>query len=336
MRKDESAFDRANPEAAEQSASWTTNGTAPPDPATADAGGPGTEAATATAPTAPAGDATTESTPDDDGAAFLAELVRAMQTTAGAEHLRVSEDAERRQQAHVDRIRAREAAEADELRSLSDGDVKGIDSWADAEIARIQRERERRILARRRDLETSIEDHRALVAREIAGVEAAVLAYRAEVEAFFSRLDTLTDPVAIATRAGSRPVFPDLTTIGPDDAPAPAAAPVDAGSATADSSGGNESPAGSAGDVPMVGVMDLSSTEPEAPGGAQAEPAAPDAAQPGEPGREAEQPVETTTQANAVQARSSGALLQAVPALRPVAAWLRRDDDRTDDHGHSG
>jgi hypothetical protein len=351
MGKDESAFDRANPDAPDQSASWTTNGTAPPDPATADDGGAAT---TATAPTMSAGDGTTEDTPDDDGAAFLAELARAMQTTAGTEHIRVSEDAEQRQQAHLDRIRAREASEADELRLLADGDVKGIDSWADAEIGRVQRERERRILARRRDLETSIEDHRSLVLREIAGVEAAILAYRAEVEAFFSRLDTETDPVAIATRAGSRPVFPDLDSIGPDDAPAPTAAPGDAASATADPSGGDESPAvsgegdqraaDSAGDVPMVGVMDRSSTDPEAPGEAQAEPvadatvdtptAAPGAGQPGEPGEGAGQPVETTTQANAVTARSSGALLQAVPALRPVAAWLR-GDDRTDDHGQS-
>ena len=254
---------------------------------------------------------------DDDGGAFLADLAKAMQSTAGAEHVRVSEETERRRGAHLDEVRSREVAAADELRGIAENDVKGIDSWADAEIERIQRERERRILARRRDLESSLDDHRSLVAREIEAVDAAIVAYRAEIESYFSRLDAETDPVAIAREARSRPAFPALDAIGPNDAPAPAdssgtdqAIPDDSAPAT----GGTGDPVGSTGtedDVSLIGVM--------------AEPPAAAAAESPVGGTDTE--AETTTQAGAVTPRSSAALLQAVPSLRPMGSWFRRDGD---------
>jgi hypothetical protein len=58
----------------------------------------------------------------DDGSAFLTELVRAMQTTAGLERVRTGEDTERRRQAHIDGVRAREASEADRMRELAADD----------------------------------------------------------------------------------------------------------------------------------------------------------------------------------------------------------------------
>jgi len=326
MRDDESKFNPATPEGPEQS----TNGSAPPQTVTADQG-----SADVASPA-----------PADDGDAFLADLARAMQTTAGTEHARVSEDAERRRNDHLDRIRAREASEADQLREVAEDGVKGIDAWADAEIERIQRERERRILARRRDLELSIEDHRSLVGREVDAVEAAIAAYRVEVETYFGRLEAETDPVAIASQAGSRPAFPDLDGIGPDDTPVSVDGPGDE-NAQGSEPGADEAPVSSenAGEPvtatestdagPMIGVMD-----PEAPG--DAEPAesevaaveitadATDAEANADPtdnrGGESEQPVETT-QSNAVMPRSSAALLQAVPSLRPMASWFRRDGE---------
>ena len=107
-------------------------------------------------------------------------------------------------------IRAREKSEAKELRVLAEGDVKAIDSWADTEIERIQSERERRTTSRRGELAQRLEDHRLLIGREVDAVEAAIAAYRTEVEVYFSRLDAETDPVAIAREAGRRPQFPDL------------------------------------------------------------------------------------------------------------------------------
>ena len=173
-----------------------------------------------------------------DGGQFLAELAKAMQTTAAAEQARNAEETEQRRQSHIDAIRAREAIEAEELRELAKDDVKGIDAWSDGEIKRIKLERERRIAARREQLQIRLEDHRTVVGREVEAVEASVGAYRADIAEYFRRLESETDPVAIARYAGTRPPFPDLTAVGPADvagatdyrAPAseaPAAAPVE-------------------------------------------------------------------------------------------------------------
>ncbi|HEY8636822.1 MAG TPA: hypothetical protein VIL81_06105 [Candidatus Limnocylindrales bacterium] len=153
-----------------------------------------------------------------DGSAFLADLARAMQTTAAAEQARNAEGTEQRRQAHIDAIRAREALEAEDLRELAKEDVKGIDAWSDGEIKRIKLERERRIAARREQLQVRLEEHRSVVAREVDSVEAAIASYRADIELYFRRLESETDPVAIATLARTRPQFPALELIGPDEA----------------------------------------------------------------------------------------------------------------------
>lgn len=168
----------------------------------------------------------------DDGDAFLADLARGMQATAAAEHARDVESTGLRRQAHLDAIRAREALDAEELRDLAKEDVKGIDAWSDGEIKRVKLERERRIASRREQLQIRLEEHRAVVGREVEAVEAAVTAYKTEIEQFFTRLEFETDPVEIARQAGNRPAFPALDLIGPNDAPgayvepAPQAAPV--------------------------------------------------------------------------------------------------------------
>ena len=109
-----------------------------------------------------------------DGGQFLAELAKAMQTTAAAEQARNAEETEQRRQSHIDAIRAREAIEAEELRELAKDDVKGIDAWSDGEIKRIKLERERRIASRREQLQVRLEEHRMVVASEVEAVEAAI------------------------------------------------------------------------------------------------------------------------------------------------------------------
>jgi hypothetical protein len=154
----------------------------------------------------------------DDGTTFLAELARAMQSTAASEQARNVEGTEQRRQAHIDAIRAREALEAEDLRELAKEDVKGIDAWSDGEIKRIKLERERRIASRREQLQIRLEEHHSVVAREVENVEGAVSAYRADIDQFFNRLETETDPVEIARLAGTRPTFPVLDLIGPEEA----------------------------------------------------------------------------------------------------------------------
>ncbi len=223
---------------------------------------------------APAADVT-DATEADPGIerppSFLADLARAMQSTAVAEQARDAELTAQRRQGHIDGIRAREAIEADQLRELAKEDVAAIDAWSDGEIRRIKLERERRISDRRDQLQLRLEEHRQVIGREVDAVEAAVGAYREETDQFFSRLGSETDPVEIARQAGTRPGFPILELIGPEDAPVDSSA-VDAEvpeavetPATTDVS---ETPAESIADAPaappvdgptddrLIGVMD--------------------------------------------------------------------------------
>jgi hypothetical protein len=153
----------------------------------------------------------------DDRTKFLSDLARVMQTTVAGEQSRNTEATDARLKAHLDSIRAREALVAEELRELAKDDVKGIDAWSEGEIKRIKLERERRIASRREQLQIRLEEHRAVIAREVAAVDAAVAGYREQMDEFFGRLELETDPVAIASYAGTQPTFPDLTSIGIDD-----------------------------------------------------------------------------------------------------------------------
>ena len=155
---------------------------------------------------------------------FLDDLANAMRTTAAAQQARDAEFTEQRRQAHLDAIRAREALEAEDLRELAKEDVKGIDAWSDGEIKRIKLERERRIASRREQLQVRLEEHRLVVASEVEAVEEAITTYRVETERFFDRLGSQTDPVEIARQAGTRPPFPDLDQIGPQQEAAAAIA----------------------------------------------------------------------------------------------------------------
>jgi hypothetical protein len=153
----------------------------------------------------------------DDRTKFLSDLARVMQTTVAGEQSRNTEATDARHKAHLDSIRAREALVAEELRELAKEDVKGIDAWSEGEIKRIKLERERRIASRREQLQIRLEEHRAVISREVAAVDAAVAGYREQMDEFFGRLELETDPVKIASYAGTQPIFPDLTSIGIDD-----------------------------------------------------------------------------------------------------------------------
>jgi hypothetical protein len=248
---------------------------------------------------------------EDEGALFLTELVRAMQTTASLERTRIREDTDRRRDAHIQEVRAREAAEADRMRELAGDDMKSIDAWAAGETKRIQLERERREKDLNADLETSLAGHRAKIDREIEGVEAAIASYRAEVDLFFERLDRETDPVLIAQQAGRRPAFPTLE-------------------------GVQESPGGG---PPMVGVMDAEALAAQAlaarigawPGSpvTSAEPAS--AGSPADVvGGEASRPAASVIAQAPPGSGNGDSLLETVPAVRPMS-WLRRGGIGGDD-----
>ncbi|HEX5823028.1 MAG TPA: hypothetical protein VFY18_01090 [Candidatus Limnocylindrales bacterium] len=294
---------------------------------------------------APAG----ESPDPDQPSEFVAELLRAMQTTAGLERARAGEDADRRRQAHIDTVRAQEASEADRMRALADEDMKAIEAWADEERVRIQLERERRATELNQDLETSLAEHHAKVDRQIESIEAAVGTYRADIDAFFDGLDRETDPILIAQQAAGRPVFPTLDSVAEagdatpevgeaDDAPAAVAEAEDAPAAdavTADA----ESPADDAPSIEEPPPVETPVRAGRAPIADGEEPAVIAVMAPTEAGERveswAEYPdsaSETADSAEPVGAapRASvggpGSMIHSLPVHRPMS-WLRRDSN---------
>ena len=287
----------------------------------------------------------------DDGAAFVNELVRAMQTTASAERARTGEDTERRRQGHIDEVRTRETAQADKIRELAADDLKAIETWAEGEMQRIQAERKRRATDLNNDLETSLSEHHALIDREIAGVEAAIAAYRIEVDTFFDGLVQQSDPVLIAQQAARRPVFPSLDTstegaVAPEGVAAPvdvavAAAPEEAPAVAAaeseslaavepvaptptDGAAPDESADGAFAGTPEPAVIAVMAPSAETEAGeswtvpTEASPESPESTEP-----VAAEPVGAASQAG------TGSLINAVPVHRPMS-WLRRDSNEGD------
>jgi hypothetical protein len=268
------------------------------------------DAATAEAAAAAAA-ATAAVESSDEGSEFLAELVRAMQTAAGMERARIGEDIDRRRQQQIDEVQARKASEADRMRELAAEDVQGIEAWVEVETARIQLERERRATAVREDLETSLAEHSSKIDREIETLDRAISIYRAQVEAFFDSLDGETDPILIAQKAASRPLFPALGAAAEAVAVASPAEAIEV-----EPSSGHE--------PSVVGVMD-----PEA----AAEPveswaASADTSPEFEPVAALDNVAMDGAEAPAVSASvgGPGALLKSVPAKRPMS-WLWRSED---------
>jgi hypothetical protein len=269
----------------------------------------------------------------DDGTTFLADLARAMQTTAAAEQARNAEATERRRQTHIDAIRARETLEAEDLRELAKEDVKGIDAWSDGEIKRIKLERERRIAARREQLQVRLEEYRAVVAREVDAVESAIASYRADIELYFRQIGSETDPVAIARHAGNRPQFPVLELIGPDDLPLTSAYEAIATEAarTPERVSTDEAPAGDVGDQlppanPMVGVMDADagSHPAETPWAAGQDAVAEPAAASDEPGPVDEAPGVTEPSPESPEPVAAVAEARVgMPKTTSAGSWLR-------------
>jgi len=144
---------------------------------------------------------------------FLLELARAMQVAAGHEHERIAAAVAEDATAHVERTQVRAAAETEELRRLAAEDVERIRAWSATEIERVRDEAARRTEQRRNDLDDFLRRHDEIIGIEIAGVDAAVQAYRATLQAFFDELNGSTNPADIAARAGSLPRPPDLDTV---------------------------------------------------------------------------------------------------------------------------
>lgn len=314
----------------------------------------------ASASDAATGMADVADSPDESD--LLVDLAQAMHQAVDARRDRTLDAVEHRRAVHVQGIRERGATEAEALREQAGREVVGIEDWATAEIARIHAERERRSEARTRELDALLDRHGAQVEWEIEAIEEAVAGHRSDLEVFFTRLGTETDVTVMAQLAQNVPQLPDLDGIStaararaavgraPSGSTAAKAVEVEAPAATADAieATAADHEEEEVDEDRLIGVMDpvapVSSLDMDF------------GSRPLEPVVEAEalelvaeaptleplesrpiEPVgEERTLAPVAEARSSGGpLLQAIPALRPVAAWLNHGSGNDHDEKKS-
>jgi len=280
----------------------------------------------------------------DSHAALLGDLARAMHDAADARRERTLDAVERRRAVHIQEITERGAGEADELRQQAEGEVAGIQEWADAEIERIQAERERRAEARQRELDALLDRHEAQIEWEIESIEAAVAGHRSELDTFFARLGSESDVTIIARHAQNVPQLPDLEGIsraararaagGRSSSELPSTAQIAAIDEAAPLAAGPAEAAFDLGDVDeavdedrLIGVMD-----PAAPSGSSEMDFGDRPLEAVVESRPLEPVAEARTLEAVAEARpSSGTLLKAIPALRPVAAWLNHGNGNEQD-----
>jgi hypothetical protein len=141
---------------------------------------------------------------------FLAELVRAMRAAAEESQTATLEGFRVEAKTFVEGIHTRSADEATELRRIADDDVAGIREWSKAEVARVRSETDERITGRKEELEQHLEDHAALIEREIEMVQSCVGRFEREMEEFFARLAEVEDPATFAATAQQLPEPPSL------------------------------------------------------------------------------------------------------------------------------
>jgi hypothetical protein len=141
---------------------------------------------------------------------LVAGLVRAMRDAAQAAReeslAKFADEAKGR----IEAINAASADDAAAIRRQADQDIAAIRDWSKAEMARIREETDEKIAERRRNLELEVEDHAALLEHRIEHVQAAVSAFEAQMESFYSALLAEEDPTRLAGFAEQLPEPPSL------------------------------------------------------------------------------------------------------------------------------
>jgi hypothetical protein len=150
-------------------------------------------------------------TPEEESADLVRELSRAMHRTALAQHKRLVAEVAGLRSSQAETIKVRTAREAEQLKLESDADVEEIDLWAQTATEMIAEERVRRIDARREHLQAQLARQDLIAEREVMAVDVTLEDHEAALEAFFTQLETESDPATIARLAATLPSLPSLS-----------------------------------------------------------------------------------------------------------------------------
>ena len=303
---------------------------APRGMAEARPGGIAVDAELAAEADAPEADAPGPAVGEGSHGGLLGELARAMHAAAASQYERINAELEDRRAQQVEAIATRARSEIEGLKTGSQADVGAIDAWAKAETEKIKQERLRRIDARRAQLATQFERQEAIQAREVFAIEVAIDTHRAEIDAFFGRMERETDPAAIARVASMLPPFPAFAQIVDEARREVAAEGTSLGQATGPATGQATGPATAVNDVErepgvsesrLMAVMDPTGAHGDGDGESESD----EATRPWEA-----QPYAVSITAGPrvadearLPARTGMSLLRSIPSIRPMIG--RRD-----------
>lgn len=166
--------------------------------------------------------------PGEATAPFLQNLIDAMRRIAE----QTRDDAMAKLRAAVSTrsadIRNETDRRATELRDQADTDVTAVMEWEQGEMQRIRDEAAARVSARTATLESQLSANEAAGEGAMAAAQARIDAFEAEMTAFFTQLDEIRDPAALALALKRIPQPPSLTDAAPlppfEAAPTPTAA----------------------------------------------------------------------------------------------------------------
>lgn len=129
-------------------------------------------------------------------------------------------------------LRTETETRAAELHELANTDLSGVSEWEKGEIQRIRDEAGVKVKARNATLEAQLTANSAAGEGAVTAVQARVDAFEAEMNSFFSQLNDIHDPAALASALKRIPQAPSLADAAAapagDTAPTPAVAASDA------------------------------------------------------------------------------------------------------------
>jgi hypothetical protein len=156
--------------------------------------------------------------PDDD-ADFPKRFVPAMHEAARSYRARLAEELELRRVAVMTGIRDERRAEALTARKAAAQNRRAVDAWATTAQRQVKSERQRRKVEIAAELRRTLRVQNQAVEQRVKGIEAALAAYCAELDAFFEAIEKERDPLTIAQRARRTPAFPALDVTTSTDEP---------------------------------------------------------------------------------------------------------------------
>lgn len=146
---------------------------------------------------------------------FLADLTRAMRSTAEVARLATIDQCRQDAATYIEQLNARTKDDAAEFRKSAETDVATIREQSKSRMELIRQETERRAAHRRELLGQELIEFNAAIQVEVEKVQERIAAFQGEIVEFFDQLLQGADPTVFATMASRMPDPPAFDDVDP-------------------------------------------------------------------------------------------------------------------------